>query len=262
MAVNFLNPLEVLAKLPTPTEVISGLMEMPKVLSDRELFAAHMSYRLAQVVSVAVRPAATQEEGVAETARVHIGRIVDVIVPIMGQKHTLRWQVEPVDILVAQRIEPEPDANTITASPANVTLTVMPSVYDDVFDQWPPEISKIMRHVHISGESALADWVSRLVKNLRPDAWAQLARVIGATPASWVQQGAERAKRDVQTLAEKAQNRLLDGEDGEAVAIRHETLHHWSDQIHQVRQGVDTLAQRIARLQKAAAHANPQKAGS
>ena len=168
----------------------------------------------------------------------------------------------PLAILVAHRIEPEPYANTITASPANVTLTVMPSVYDDVFDQWPPEISKIMRHVHISGESALADWVSRLVKNLRPDVWAQLAGVIGATPAGWVQQGAERAKRDVQTLAEKAQNRFLDGEDGEAVAIRHETLHHWSDQIHQVRQGVDTLAQRVARLQKLATQANPQKAGS
>ena len=266
MAVNFLNPLEVLAKLPTPTEVISGLMEMPKVLSDRELFAAHMSYRLAQVVSVAVRQAATQEDWVAETALEHVGRIVDVIVPIMGQKHTLRWQIEPVDILVAQRIEPEPDANTITASPANVTLTVMPSVYDDVFDQWPPEIAKIMRHVHISGESALADWVSRLVKILRPDVWAQLAAIIGATPAGWVQHGAERAKRDVQNFAEKAQSRLLDGGvTGEAVAIRHEALHRWSDQIHQVRQGVDTLAQRIARLQKAAAaptSGHAQKAGS
>ena len=43
MAVNFLNPFTVLEKLPTPTEVISGLLEMPKVLSDRELLAAHMS---------------------------------------------------------------------------------------------------------------------------------------------------------------------------------------------------------------------------
>lgn len=252
MAVNFLNPLEVLAKLPTPTEVISGLMDVPKVLSDRELFAAHMSYRLAQVVAVAVRQAATQEDWVAESALSHVGRIVDVIVPIMGQKHTLRWQVEPVDILLAQRIEPEPDAKTITASPANVTLTVMPSVYDDVFDAWPPEMHTIMRHVHISGESALADWVSRLVKNLRPDVWAQLAGIIGATPASWVQQGTERAKRDVQVLSEKAQNRFLDGVSGSAVAIRHASLQNLTEQIVQLRQGVDALAQRIARLQRAA----------
>ena len=151
------------------------MLEMPKVLSDRELFAAHMSYRLAQVVAVGVRQAAAQEDWVAETALPHSGKIVDVIMPIMGQKHTLRWQIEPVDILSAQRIEPEPDAQTITASPANVTLTVMPSVYDDILDDWPPQIQTLMQHVHISGESALADWVSRLTKNLRPDVWAQLA---------------------------------------------------------------------------------------
>lgn len=250
MAVNFLNPLSVLEKLPTPTEVISGLLEMPKVLSDRELFVAHMSYRLAQVVAVGVRQAATQEDWVAETALPHSGKIVDVIMPIMGQKHTLRWQIEPVDIVSAQRIEPEPDAQTITASPANVTLTVMPSVYDDILDDWPPQIQTLMQHVHISGESALADWVSRLTKNLRPDVWAQLATIIGAIPASWVQQGSERAKRDLQKVAEKAQHRFLDDESGRAVAIRHAALQQLSDQVHRVRQGVDTLGRRIERLQQ------------
>ena len=250
MAVNFLNPFTVLEKLPTPTEVISGLLEMPKVLSDRELFAAHMSYRLAQVVAVGVRQAAAQEDWVAETALPHSGKIVDVIMPIMGQKHTLRWQIEPVDIVSAQRIEPEPDAQTIAASPANVTLTVMPSVYDDILDDWPPQIQTLMQHVHISGESALADWVSRLTKNLRPDVWAQLAAIIGATPASWVQQGSERAKRDLQKVAEKAQHRFLDDESGRAVAIRHAALQQLSDQVHRVRQGVDTLGRRIERLQQ------------
>ena len=250
MAVNFLNPFTVLEKLPTPTEVISGLLEMPKVLSDRELFAAHMSYRLAQVVAVGVRQAAAQEDWVAETALPHSGKIVDVIMPIMGQKHTLRWQIEPVDILSAQRIDPEPDAQTITASPANVILTVMPSVYDDVFDDWPPQIQTLMQHVRISGESALADWVSRLTKNLRPDVWAQLAAIIGATPASWVQQGSERAKRDLQKVAEKAQHRFLDDESGRVVAIRHAALQQLSDQVHRVRQGVDTLGRRIERLQQ------------
>ena len=252
MAANFINPLYVLQKLPKPTEVVSALLEMPKVLSDRELLTSHMSHRLAQLVSVGVRQAATQESWVAESAVSYVGRIVDVIVPIMGQDHRLRWQIEPIDILVAQRVEPELDANTITASPANVTLTVMPSVYDDVFDQWPPDMQQIMHHVHISGESALADWVSRLSKNLRPDVWAQLAGIIGAMPAGWVQKGAERAKQDVQSIAAKAQDRFLDGGSDEAVAIRHATLQHFSDQIHQVRQGVDILAQRIARLQASA----------
>ena len=107
-----------------------------------------------------------------------------------------------------------------------------------------------MQHVHISGESALADWVSRLTKNLRPDVWAQLAAIIGATPASWVQQGSERAKRDLQKVAEKAQHRFLDDESGRAVAIRHAALQQLSDQVHLVRQGVDTLGRRIERLQQ------------
>ena len=102
------------------------------MLSDRELFAAHMSYRLAQVVAVGVRQAATQEDWVAETALPHSGKIVDVIMPIMGQNTRYAGKSRPVDILSAQRIEPEPDAQTITASPANVILTVMPSVYDDI----------------------------------------------------------------------------------------------------------------------------------
>lgn len=250
MAVNFLNPLTVLEKLSTPTEVISGLLEIPKVLMDREVFATHMSYRLAQAVAIGVRQAATQESWLAETALPHSGKIVDVIMPILGQKHTLRWQIEPVDILSAQRIEPEPDAETITVSPANVTLTVMPSVYDDVFDEWPPQMQTLMQHVHISGESALADWVSRLAKNLRPDVWTQLAAIIGTTPAGCLQQGVERAKRDLQKVAEKAQHHFLDDESGRAVAIRHAALQQFSDQVHRVRQGVDTLGRRIERLQQ------------
>ena len=247
-----LNPFELLAKLPTPTEVVAGLMQAPQVLSDKALLASHVGYRLSQAVALAVRQMAQQESWVGESAEPHFNRIVDVVLPIMNVNHTLRWQIVPKEILLAQRVEPELDAKTINASPANVTLTVMPSVYDEL-DGLPFDVKidtqVIMRHVHISGPSDLAQWVSRLVENLRPDVWAQLADIIGATPAGWAQQGFARAKSDVLSLTEKIKSRCLDG--GElrpAVAVRHEKLDELSKDVQAVRSGVDALAQRVARL--------------
>ncbi len=251
-----LNPFELLAKLPTPSEVVTGLLQAPQVLSDKDLLAAHVGYRLSQAVALAVRQMAQQEAWVESSAVPHYNRIVDVVLPIMNVNHTLRWQIVPLDILHAQRIEPELDANTITASPANVTLTVMPSVYEELgglpFDA-RIDTQAIMRHVHISGASDLAQWVSRMAENLRPDVWAQLGDVIGATPAGFMQQGFERAKSDFQSLSEKLKSRCLDGDEHRpAVALRHDKLDELSTGIHAVRSGVDMLAMRVAKLQSKA----------
>jgi ubiquinone biosynthesis protein UbiJ len=196
---------------------------------------------------------AQQESWVGESAVPHFNRIVDVVLPIMNINHILRWQITPYDVLVAQRVEPELDAKTITASPANVTLTVMPTVYDEL-DGLPFDVKldsqAIMRHVHISGASDLAQWVSRLVENLRPDVWEHLAGIIGATPAGFVQQGFERAKSDIQALSEKLKARCLDGDENRpAVAVRHAKLDEFSKGVQAVRGGVDALAQRITKLQ-------------
>ena len=165
-----LNPFELLAKLPTPTEVLSGLMQVPQVLSDKNLLASHIAYRLSQTTALAVRQMAQQESWVGESAEPHFNRIVDVVLPMMGVNHTLRWQIVPKEILLAQRVEPELDAKTINASPANVTLTVMPTVYDELnglpFDT-ALDVQAIMRHVHISGPSDLRSWRILLVQRLR-----------------------------------------------------------------------------------------------
>ena len=251
-----LNPFELLAKLPTPSEVVAGLMQAPQVLSDKDLLAAHVGYRLSQGLALAVRQMAQQEAWVEQSAVPHYNRIVDVVLHIMNVNHTLRWQIVPHDILHALRIEPELDANTLTASPANVTLTVMPSVYEELgglpFDA-RIDTQAIMRHVHISGASDLAQWVSRMVENLRPDVWTQLGGMIGATPAGFVQQGFERAKSDIQSLSEKLKSRCLDGDERRpAVALRHAKLDELSTGIHVVRSGVDMLAMRVAKLQSKA----------
>ena len=256
-----LNPFELLAKLPTPTEVVSGLMQVPQVLSDKNLLASHVGYRLSQAVALAVRQMAQQESWVGESAEPHFNRIVDVVLPIMGVNHTLRWQIVPKEILLAQRVEPELDAKTITTSPANVTLTVMPTVYDELsslpFDT-ALDVQAVMRHVHISGPSDLAQWVSRLVENLRPDVWAQLADIIGATPAGWAQQGFVRAKSDIQSLTEKLKTRCLDGDEYHpAVLVRHAKLEEFSKGVQTVRSGVDALAQRVAQLHRQQLKASP-----
>jgi ubiquinone biosynthesis protein UbiJ len=259
--VSVLNPFELLAKLPTPTEVLSGLMQVPQVLSDKNLLASHIAYRLSQTTALAVRQMAQQESWVGESAEPHFNRIVDVVLPMMGVNHTLRWQIVPKEILLAQRVEPELDAKTINASPANVTLTVMPTVYDELnglpFDT-ALDVQAIMRHVHISGPSDLAQWVSRLVENLRPDVWAQLADIIGATPAGFVQQGFARAKSDIQSLTEKLKTRCLDGDEYHpAVVVRHAKLEELSKGVQAVRNGVDALAQRVAQLYSQKPKASP-----
>ena len=256
-----LNPFELLAKLPTPTEVLSGLMQAPQVLNDKDLLASHVGYRLSQAIALAVRQMAQQESWVGESAVPHFNRIVDVVLPIMNVNHTLRWQIVPNDILCAQRVEPELDDRTVTASPANVTLMVMPTVYD-ALEGLPFDVKldtqAIMRHVHISGPSDLAQWVSRLVENLRPDVWAQLADMIGVTPAGWVQQGFARVKSDLQSLTEKLKVRCLDGDESHpAVAVRHEQLDELSKNVQVARSGVDALAQRVTRLLNQKMKASP-----
>ena len=256
-----LNPFELLAKLPTPTEVLSGLMQAPQVLNDKDLLASHVGYRLSQAIALAVRQMAQQESWVGESAVPHFNRIVDVVLPIMNVNHTLRWQIVPNDILRAQRVEPELDDRTVTTSPANVTLMVMPTVYD-ALEGLPLDVKldtqAIMRHVHISGPSDLAQWVSRLVENLRPDVWAQLADMIGVTPAGWVQQGFARAKSDIQSLTKKLKVRCLEGDESHpAVAVRHEQLDALSKNVQVVRSGVDALAQRVTRLLNQKMKASP-----
>ena len=263
------DPMNLFAKLPPlpkPSEVLDVLLTAPTVLSDQALMSAHMSHRSAQMLALAVRQIArdgsAENAWVAESVAPFVGKIIDIVVPVMGQNHTLRWQVDAVDILQAQYIEPVAveetahQAQNPHAYSANVTLIVMPSVYDDLWAEWPPQIQTVMHHVHISGESALADWVSRLLKNIRPDVWAQLAKIIGVAPASWVQQGVTQAQHRAKKTLAQLQNRFLsDGLSDNStidrtVALRRIALTCMSDQIHQTREAVDVLGQRIQRLQQ------------
>lgn len=250
-----LNPFELLTKLPKPAEVFDALLTAPQVLRDKESLAQHVGYRMAQVVALAVRQTAQSADGqnawVADSAAAYAGKVIDVVVPIFGVAHTLRWQVAAGGVLQAMRIEPEPDARTITASPANVVLTVQPSVYE-MLQQFPPEtpdMAVVMEHVHIAGESGLAKWVSRLAEELRPDVWAQLAQLVGATPAGWMQTGFARAKNNAQAFAQSVQARLLDGDSDRApIGVRHAQLDTLAQSIQSTRGAVDALEQRIKHL--------------
>lgn len=255
-----LKSFEWMARLPSPFEVAVGLLEVPKVLRNQNLLASHVGFRLSQIVALAVKQMAQQEAWVVQSAQPHINRVIDVVVPIMGVNHVLRWQVVAQDVLSAVRVEPEADALTITASPAHVILTVLPSVYDVLhevrFDSSLSaslDMAAVMEHVHISGHSALAEWVNRLVKHLRPDVWGQLSSVLGATPTSFVQQGFYAAQAKCVEISQVLRTRCLDGDAEHApVMVRHALLDDFAAQVQATRSAVDTLAGRVAQLRRRA----------
>lgn len=205
--------------------------------------APAVQMKMAQAVAFAVKNMAQDETWVSQSAAPHLGQVIAVSFPLLGHEQKLCWIVDAADILTPI------DAST-GFEMAQVTLTVQPSVYSNI--TIPVEMPKLMKHVHISGDAQLAEWINTLAQRLRPDVWEKLSRFVGDVPTHYVQQGVnhiqQQAKQATRSLTEQAQYALLD----EApIAIRHATLEAFGKEAQELRYGVERLEQRIALLQRA-----------
>ncbi|TDR31401.1 ubiquinone biosynthesis protein UbiJ [Hydromonas duriensis] len=199
-----------------------------------------LSSRLAQMVALAVRKMAANEPWVARSALPHEGQVIGVALPVLGRVLDLRWRVSAADIL---HVVP-------AQTPVSVQLDIAPSVYNSLA-QLPFDMQRVMRHVHISGDAQLAEWVNRLAQQLRPDVWEDLAKVVGDIPSFYAQQGADKLfkhfKNMVSTLTQQVQHAVLDDT---PVLVRHRALSTLADDAQQLRYATERLEQRVALLKQ------------
>ena len=203
--------------------------------------AEHLAPRMAQATARAVRAMAANEAWVVPSAAQHAGKSIAVLVPVLGHSLHLRWVVDATDVL---------KADVEQANPATVQLSVAPTVYSSLA-QLPFDMQRVMRHVQISGDAQLAEWVNRLAQQLRPDVWEDLSKIIGDVPSFYAQQGAKKIfghfKSAFNVLTQQTQRVMLDET---PVLVRHALLDDFAEDAQQLRYGADRLAQRIERLKQ------------
>ena len=139
--------------------------------------------------------------------------------------------------------------------PANVTIRVRLSDVPLILQNRERAFS----YVKIEGDAEFANAISQLSKGLRWEAEHDLEKVVGPMLATRLVAGAKDAAAFVRTgqqkLAENVAEYFLDEQ---PMLIRPSTLQEYSAGVTRVRDDVERLAKRLARLEKAAAAVQPQ----
>jgi ubiquinone biosynthesis protein UbiJ len=139
--------------------------------------------------------------------------------------------------------------------PANVTIRVKLSDVPLILQNRERAFS----YVKIEGDAEFANAISQLSKGLRWEAEHDLEKVVGPMLATRLVSGAKDAAAFVRTgqqkLAENVAEYFLDEQ---PMLIRPSTLQEYSAGVTRVRDDVERLAKRLARLEKAAAAVQPQ----
>ena len=139
--------------------------------------------------------------------------------------------------------------------PANVTIRVKLSDVPLILQNRERAFS----YVKIEGDAEFANAISQLSKGLRWEAEHDLEQLLGPILATRLVAGARDAVAFVRTgqqkLAENVAEYFLDEQ---PMLIRPTTLLEYSTGVTRVRDDVERLAKRLARLEKAAAALQPQ----
>lgn len=139
--------------------------------------------------------------------------------------------------------------------PANVTIRVKLSDVPLILQNRERAFS----YVKIEGDAEFANAISQLSKGLRWEAEHDLEKVVGPLLAARLVSGAKDAAAFVRTgqqkLAENVAEYFLDEQ---PMLIRPSTLQEYSAGVTRVRDDVERLAKRLARLEKAVAAVQPQ----
>ena len=138
--------------------------------------------------------------------------------------------------------------------PANVTIRVKLSDVPLILQNRERAFS----YVKIEGDAEFANAISQLSKGLRWDAEHDLEKVVGPILATRLVAGARDAAAFVRTSQQKlAENVAEYFLDEQPMLIRPTTLHEYSAGVTRMRDDVERLAKRLARLEKAAAAVQP-----
>ena len=182
-----------------------------------------------------------QEPWARQQLAVHAGKLACIDTGAVA----LRLRVDSAGMLEAAPAD----------TPANVTIRVKLSDVPLILQNRERAFS----YVKIEGDAEFANAISQLSKGLRWEAEHDLEKVFGPMLATRIVSGAKGAAAFVRTgqqkLAENVAEYFLDEQ---PMLIRPSTLQEYSAGVTRVRDDVERLAKRLARLEKAAAALQPQ----
>ena len=182
-----------------------------------------------------------QEPWARQQLAVHAGKLACIDTGTVA----LRLRVDSAGMLAAAPAD----------MPANVTIRVKLSDVPLILQNRERAFS----YVKIEGDAEFANAISQLSKGLRWEAGHDLEKVLGPMLATRLVAGAKDAAAFVRTgqqkLAENVAEYFLDEQ---PMLIRPATLQEYSAGVTRVRDDVERLAKRLARLEKAAAAVQPQ----
>lgn len=182
-----------------------------------------------------------QEPWARQQLAVHAGKLACIDTGAVA----LRLRVDSAGMLAAAPAD----------MPANVTIRVKLSDVPLILQNRERAFS----YVKIEGDAEFANAISQLSKGLRWEAEHDLEKVLGPMLATRLVSGAKDAVAFVRTgqqkLAENVAEYFLDEQ---PMLIRPATLQEYSAGVTRVRDDVERLAKRLARLEKAAAAVQPQ----
>ena len=182
-----------------------------------------------------------QEPWARQQLAVHAGKLACIDTGAVA----LRLRVDSAGMLAAAPAD----------MPANVTIRVKLSDVPLILQNRERAFS----YVKIEGDAEFANAISQLSKGLRWEAEHDLEKVLGPMLATRLVAGAKDAAAFVRTgqqkLAENVAEYFLDEQ---PMLIRPATLQEYSAGVTRVRDDVERLAKRLARLEKAAAAVQPQ----
>ncbi len=182
-----------------------------------------------------------QEPWARQQLAVHAGKLACIDTGAVA----LRLRVDSAGMLAAAPAD----------MPANVTIRVKLSDVPLILQNRERAFS----YVKIEGDAEFANAISQLSKGLRWEAEHDLEKVLGPMLATRLVSGAKDAVAFVRTgqqkLAENVAEYFLDEQ---PMLIRPATLQEYCAGVTRVRDDVERLAKRLARLEKAAAAVQPQ----
>ncbi|MBE3027429.1 sterol-binding protein [Janthinobacterium sp. BJB1] len=182
-----------------------------------------------------------QEPWARQQLAVHAGKLACIDAGAVA----LRMRVDSAGLL----------ENAPADVPASVTIRVKLSDVPLILQNRERAFS----YVKIEGDAEFANAISQLSQGLRWEAEHDLEKLLGPILATRLVAGARDAVAFVRTgqqkLAENVAEYFLDEQ---PMLIRPTTLHDYSAGVTRVRDDVERLAKRLARLEKAAAAAQPQ----
>ena len=203
---------------------------MTSPIPDRSLL---MAPAIATVIAT-INHLLAQEPWARQQLAVHAGKIACIDTGAVA----LRLQVDSAGMLKSAAGE----------VPANVTIRVKLSDLPLIAQNRERAFS----YVKIEGDAEFANAISQLSKGLRWEAEHDLEKVLGPIFATRLVAGAKSAvaaaRAGHQKLAENVAEYFLDEQ---PMLIRPTTLHDYSAGVTRVRDDVERLAKRIARLEKA-----------